>query len=340
MIMDDPDQKEETKKTYLAERDDWTFSSDPRVQAEQLQGALGAKSGRNISVAGNNSSLQQEKERKDDKFFAFAMAAEEAKRAYDEASQSAKNALQDFGSALDDAQVLLTSAMKEIKENIITLDDGTEVFYNTKTGEFERQDAHGNWHALEDDDEIAQAFESARRNGGKAATRQGKEMLDQWQEEIDAGRAYKQDREEELAQIDEAVENGKTSHEDGTKQKQEIEEDIREQTERMSDHGLKNHSYISAVKTRNEFRGLSQQDTHNSLSETHSNKTVNNLFGDGNALETNSQSRMSAAGSAFPHIEKIAGCYNDACAGISKPEEQKPENQPKPAPQNTMEHNC
>ncbi|MBW9271709.1 MAG: hypothetical protein K1566_18880 [Candidatus Thiodiazotropha sp. (ex. Lucinisca nassula)] len=87
-----------------------------------------------------------------------------AEESYRKASDDTRKSLEEFKRLLENEQKHLNAYNKKLDDNAVRLKDGTPVYYDTKSGRFERQNSKGEWIPL-GDDENEEAFENAYRRG-------------------------------------------------------------------------------------------------------------------------------------------------------------------------------
>ena len=208
----------------------WRYSTDPRVQLMQNQGALGGKIPLGISFIARQLREERAKDKDGPVLDELASLVIETHRRFIEASRAAHEALLDLHEALDRSRDELARYREEFAANTVHLPDGTPVYYNTATGGFERRDAQGTWHALEDEADIRAALTAAAEYGGLASTKQGRQALDAWEAQVAAGYDFHETQENRLAEIDEAVAAGTMSAEEGTEAKRAVTDDIKDFT--------------------------------------------------------------------------------------------------------------
>jgi len=250
--MGDINLKEAFQKTNPTDSEYWTFSSDSHVQFEQLQGAQGSRAPIAISttlgVAGLHDQEEKQK-KKDEALHDLLSIMDEARRLFDEASQAAQRALDGLGQSIDKFKVELDDLREEFDRNTVSLSDGAKVYYNTETAKFEQQDERGDWHVLEGEDAIEEAFQKAAGQGGLVSTKQGKQALDERQESLDSGTLFILTQQDKLVDIDQAVEDETLSLEDATKQTEQITRETEERTHDLTNDWAGLEQAVAPVAT-------------------------------------------------------------------------------------------
>ena len=286
------------------------FTLDQRI--------LYAQSGNRTSINSaaqtlTKAQLEKEKEKQDADFADFVQMVDEITRQYREASRAAQAALDDFGKALDTAQIQVDQFETNLDKDTITLSDGTKVYLNTATGKFESQDAQGNWHDLDEDaeDEANRLWEQK----DTASTKQDKQALDGRKGKINEGRIFMAAHQQRLDEIDRAVRNGTMSEVDGKQEKEQLRREFDEGRNNLENgfsslsNGPKPANYEDQVDAKQHYSKNIDSEWSNQTGD----KSVMGLFNE--ELPLQERTGISAAGSTIKHIENVATAFTPAAMG-------------------------